>query len=76
MQKYVFEFVFPSMEAFFGLKLQMRQKEQDLVAKILKLMFMAVPYKTKPVHDKNIQSFVRTIRTIQQLKDLGGDVSP
>lgn len=54
MQKYVFEGIFPSLEAFLNLRLPMRDYEQKLVAKLLKLLFMAVPYKSKPIHDKNI----------------------
>ena len=63
------------MEQFLLLKLPMKDTEQKLVAKMLKLLFMAVPYKTKPIHDKNIQQFVRTSRSISALKDLGGDVN-
>ena len=38
-------------------------------------MFLAVPYKSKPIHDKNIQIFVRSIRSIPALQELGGDVN-
>jgi hypothetical protein len=41
----------------------------------LKLLFLSVPYKTKPIHEKNIQQFVRTLRNIPALQDLGGDVT-
>jgi len=34
-----------------------------------------VPYKTKPIHDRNIQKFVKTISTIPALQELGGDVN-
>lgn len=67
MQKYVFERVFPSIEAFLNLRLAMKDYEQKLVAKLLKLLFLAVPYKSKPIHDRNIQQFVRSIRSIPAL---------
>lgn len=36
---------------------------------------MSVPYKSKPIHDRNIQLFVKTITNIPQLQDIGGDVN-
>ena len=32
----------------------MGEKEQKQVNKLLKLLILAVPYKSKPIHDKNI----------------------
>lgn len=75
MQKYVFEGIFPSLEAFLNLRLPMRDYEQKLVTKLLKLLFLSVPYKSKPIHDRNIQRFVRTVNSIPALQDLGGDVN-
>lgn len=75
MQRYVFEGVFPSLEAFLNLRLPMKEYEQKLVAKLLKLLFLAVPYKSKPIHDRNIQQFVRSVRSIPHLQELGGDVN-
>jgi hypothetical protein len=75
MQKYVFEGVFPSLEAFLNLRLPMKEYEQKLVAKILKLLFLSVSYKSKPIHDRNIQRFVRTVNSIPALQELGGDVN-
>lgn len=54
MIKYVFEFVFPSLEAFLNLRLHMGENESKLVQKLLKLLFLSVPYKSKPIHDRNI----------------------
>ena len=54
MVKYVFEGIFPSLEQFLLLRLPMREYERELVAKLLKLLLMSVPYKSKPIHDKNI----------------------
>lgn len=67
MTKYVFEEVFPSMEAFLNLRLLMKEDQAEKVQKLLKLLFLSVPYKTKPIHEKNIQQFVRTIKTIPAL---------
>lgn len=64
MLKYVFEFVFPSLEAFLNLRLHMQEYESKLVSKLLKLLFLSVPYKSKPIHDRNIVKFVKTIGSI------------
>ena len=55
MQVYVFEDVFPSIQAFLNLRLPMKEYEKKLVRKLLKLLFLSVGYKTKPIHEKNIQ---------------------
>jgi hypothetical protein len=73
MHKYVFEEVFPAVEAFLNLRLPMKDKERRLVKKLLTLMFLSVPYKTKPIDEKNIYKLVRSIRNIPQLQDLGGE---
>jgi hypothetical protein len=62
MLSYVFENILPAMRIFLK------------VRKLLKLIFLSVAYKTKPIHDKNTQLFVRTIRAIPQLQELGGDI--
>jgi hypothetical protein len=38
-------------------------------------LFLSVPYKAKPIHEKNIQLFVRAIKAIPALQELGGDVT-
>lgn len=38
-------------------------------------MFKAVPFKSKPVHEKNIMNFMREIQNIPQLKELGGNMN-
>lgn len=54
MTKYVFEEVFPSMQEFLNLRLLMKEDQSEKVQKLLKLLFLSVPYKTKPIHEKNI----------------------
>ena len=51
--KYVFEDILPSMRAFLLLRLPMKVNEKRLVKKLLKLIFISVGYKTKPIHDTN-----------------------
>jgi hypothetical protein len=36
---------------------------------------MSVPYKSKPIHDKNIRNFVKSVSTLPALIELGADVN-
>ena len=74
MLTYVFEDILPAMRIFLNIRLSMKEYEKKLVRKLLKLIFLSIAYKTKPIHDKNTQLFFRTIRTIPQLQELGGDI--
>ena len=40
---------------------------------MLKLLFMSVPYKSKPIHDRNIRNFVKSISSIPQLAECGAE---
>lgn len=64
MQKYVFEELFPAMQAFLNMRLPMKEKERKVVKKLLTLLFKSVSFKTKPIDERNIYQFVRTIRNI------------
>lgn len=74
MLSYVFEDILPSMRSFLDLRLPMKDYEKKLIRKLLKLILLSLPYKTKPIHDKNTQQFIRAIRAIPQLQELGADI--
>jgi len=52
----------------------MKEYDKKLVRKLLKLIFLSSAFKQQPIHDKNLTKFVRAIRNIPQLQELGGDV--
>ena len=63
------------MEAFLNLRLPMGSNEQKMVTDMLKLLYMSVPYKSKPIHDRNIRNFVKSVGSIPQLIECGADVN-
>ncbi len=73
MHKYVFEEVFPAVQAFLNLRLPMKEKERRLIRKLLQLLFLCVPYKAKPIDEKNISAMVRCMNQIAAIQELGGD---
>ena len=74
MLKYVFEDIVPAMYKFLELRIPMRENDKKLIRKLLKLIFLSASFKQQPVHDRELTQFVRTIRTIPQLQELGGDI--
>ena len=51
--KYVYEDILPTIRAFLLLRLPMKENHRRLVKKLLKLIFISVGYKSKPIHDTN-----------------------
>jgi len=75
MQNYVFDFIFPSMVAFFNQRLQMKGEQRDTIKTMLKLIFMSVSYKSKPSHEKKIKQFVTVVRALPNISELGGNIN-
>lgn len=74
MLKYVFEDIVPAMRKFLDLRIPMKENDKKLIRKLLKLIFLSASFKAQPIHDRYLTQFVRTIRTIPQLQELGGDI--
>lgn len=75
MQTYVFDGIFPALQEFFNQRLQMKKEERKAMKKLLKFSFMSIAYKSKPSHEKRIQSFVQTVRNIPQLAEIADEVN-
>jgi len=69
MQSYVFESIFPTLEQFFSLRLQMKN-HKEIIRKLLKLSFMSIAYKSKPSHEKRFQKLMGNVRNDPQLTEI------
>lgn len=75
MQEYIFEGVFPSLTAFISLRLHMSKQRTELMRKLLKLCFMCVNFKSKPIHETNIVAIIVEIRNSHVLNEIANSMS-
>lgn len=73
MEYYIFEVVFPGMKNFFELRLAIKPVQRKFFQQLFTVVQKVVNFSKKEIHFENAKELFKTIKTIPQLKDCGGE---